>query len=77
MINAEHGIVKVKGSRVELLADFATVVNSLHHELEISKEDLEDTFSRGLMNESEIKNKLINILAEKLAESFLEDWGDE
>ena len=83
MIETKLGNTKVKGLALELVADFAVIVNSLHNKVGISKVLLDKAYEMGLEaapEEDKIERKAeigAEVIAESILNAFRETWGEE
>lgn len=83
MIETKLGNTKVKGFGLDLIGDFAVIVNALHNKVGISKVLLDQAYAIGLESapEEDKLERTAEIGAELIAESILnasrETWGDE
>lgn len=79
MIETKLGNTKVKGFALELVGDFAVVVNTLHNKVGISKVLLDQAYAIGIeaAPEEDKLERIAEIGAEVIAESILNAWGEE
>lgn len=79
MIETKLGNTKVKGFALELVGDFAVVVNTLHNKVGISKVLLDQAYAIGIESapEEDKLERIAEIGAEVIAESILNAWGEE
>lgn len=83
MIETKLGNTKVKGFAIELVGDFAVIVNTLHNKVGISKVLLDQAYAMGIeaAQEEDKLERTAEIRAEVIAESILnafrETWGEE
>ena len=83
MIETKLGNTKVKGFALELVGDFAVIVNTLHNKVGISKVLLDQAYAMGLEAAPE-EDKLdrtaeigAEVIAESILNAFRETWGEE
>lgn len=83
MIETKLGNTKVKGLSLELVADFAVIVKTLHNKVGISKVLLDQAYAMGLEAAPE-EDKLertseigAEVIAESILNAFRETWGKE
>lgn len=83
MIETKLGNTKVKGLALELVGDFAVIVNKLHNKVGISKVLLDQAYAMGLEAAPE-EDKLertaeigAEVIAESILNAFRETWGEE
>lgn len=83
MIETKLGNTKVKGLALELVSDFAVIVNALHNKVGISKVLLDQAYAMGLKAAPE-EDKLertaeigAEVIAESILNAFRETWGEE
>ena len=83
MIETKLGNTKVKGFALELVGDFAVIVNALHNKVGISKLLLDQAYEIGLEAAPE-EDKLertaeigAEVIAESILNAFRETWGKE
>lgn len=81
MIETNLGKTKVKGLIVELVGDFAVIVNTLHNGVGVSKELLDQAYATGLESATEKGKRGAELKAELIAElildTFREEWGED
>lgn len=83
MIETKLGNTKVKGFALELVGDFADIVNKLHNKVGISKVLLDQAYAMGIEAAPE-EDKLertaeigAEVIAESILNAFRETWGEE
>ena len=83
MIETKLGNTKVKGLALELVADFAVIVKTLHNKVDIPKVLLDQAYVMGL-EETPEEDKLertaeigAEVIAELILNAFRETWGEE
>lgn len=83
MIETKLGNTKVKGFSLELVGDFAVIVNTLHNKVGISKVLLDQAYAMGIEAAPE-EDKLertaeigAEVIAESILNAFRETWGEE
>lgn len=83
MIETKLGNTKVKGFALELVGDFAVIVNALHNKEGISKMLLDQAYAMGL-EEAPEEDKLertaeigAEVIAESILNAFRETFGEE
>lgn len=83
MIETKLGNTKVKGFVLELVGDFAVIVNTLHNKVGISKVLLDQAYAMGIEAAPE-EDKLertaeigAEVIAESILNAFRETWGEE
>ena len=88
MIKCENGLVKMQGDPRLLMADLATTIHAMHHDLFIEKHHIDPEQSRemiiravekGFSTEDEIENELKETLLEVLdkLKELIEGKDDE
>ena len=64
MIEVKNGTIKVAGSKVDLMTDYARITNALINLEAFNKEDIEHAMKVGLMTEDERKKEVERLEAE-------------
>ena len=69
MIEVKNGTIKVAGSKVDLMADYAKLTNALISLDAFDKDDIEWAMKVGLVTQKELDEEIENLMA-KLAETL-------
>ncbi len=83
MIETKLDNTKVKGLALELVGDFAVIVDTLHNKVGISKVLLDQAYAMGLklaLEEDKLECKAelgAEVIAELILNAIRETWGEE